>query len=293
MNAQPAASATEHAGGCHLTSCRNWTILRSALVFGLPLLMLAACSSQPPLTGPSRTNPTRAQPDICAPSQLAFSLDNGDGRFNGMSHSGTMLVLRNTGTTACTISAQPSLTFTDADQRTLEITTNSPSDADPAPTAITLAPGATVTSDIRWVSSNVYDHGHCESPAHVSLAIGKDVISAAFVGHLCGADGKSSIYTATAFKPANEPAPAAEANVITYHCDDHRTVKATYPDHDTAVLTIDGDTHHLHTARSADGARYVGGHWQWWTKGMHEGYLAPLRPGEAIASASGTTCNAR
>jgi membrane-bound inhibitor of C-type lysozyme len=271
MKVRPATSATTHAGGCHLLSSRHWTTWRGALAFGLPLLMLAACSSQPPKANLARTNSMQTQSDTCAPTQLALGLDAGDGRFDGMSHSGTMLVLRNTGTTACTISAQPSLTFTDADQQTLEITTQSPSDTHPAPAPITLAPGASVTSDIRWISGNVYDNGHCESPAHVSLAIGKQQISAAFAGRLCGADGKSSIYTATAFKPANEPAPAAEANVITYHCDDHRTVKAAYPDHDTAVLTFDGHTHHLRTARSADGARYVSDHWQWWTKGMHEG----------------------
>jgi membrane-bound inhibitor of C-type lysozyme len=48
----------------------------------------------------------------------------------------------------------------------------------------------------------------------------------------------------------------------------------------------------LRIATSADGARYTGDGWQWWTKGMHEGSLAALAPGEAIASAAGVACHA-
>lgn len=68
--------------------------MRRALVIGL-LLALVACSAQPPEVSSSRTTSAQAQSADCAPSQLAFSLDNGNGRFNGMSHSGTTLVLRN------------------------------------------------------------------------------------------------------------------------------------------------------------------------------------------------------
>ena len=88
------------------------------------------------------------------------------------------------------------------------------------------------------------------------------------------------------------PAPVVAARTLTYACKDGRTVQAVYPDADTAVLTLDGQTYRLHTGISADGARYVGPHWQWWTKGMHEGRLAPLKPGETIASASGVSCTA-
>ena len=45
-------------------------------------------------------------------------------------------------------------------------------------------------------------------------------------------------------------------------------------------------------AISADGARYVGDHWQWWTKGMHDAWLSPLRNGETYPSASGVACRA-
>jgi membrane-bound inhibitor of C-type lysozyme len=268
--------------------------IRSALVIALPLL--TACSTPPPHDDLLETSLPPVQPAICAPSQLAFSLDNGNGRFNGMSHSGTTLVLRNIGTSACTIPAQPLPTLTDADRQTLDIVAQDSPDSPPAPAITTLASGATVTSDMRWVSGNVYDHGHCESPAVITLAVGKQTVATGFAGHLCGPDGKPSTYTLTPFQPdtdtvtVTDAVAATDAKTLTYTCDDGRNVQAVYPDTDTAVLTLDGQTYRLHTAISADGARYVGEHWQWWTKGMTQGWLAPLKPGESIASASGVSC---
>ena len=96
----------------------------------------------------------------------------------------------------------------------------------------------------------------------------------------------------TACSAAETHSRATAANSTTYTCTDGRTVKADYPDTDTAVITLDGQTYRLHTAVSADGARYVGDHWQWWTKGMRQGQLAPLKPGETIASDSGVACTA-
>jgi membrane-bound inhibitor of C-type lysozyme len=81
-------------------------------------------------------------------------------------------------------------------------------------------------------------------------------------------------------------------NWISYACSDGQVVKASYPDTNTAVAIIQGNTHTLHIAVSADGARYTGDGWQWWTKGMHDGMLAPLAAGESIASAQGVACHA-
>lgn len=88
------------------------------------------------------------------------------------------------------------------------------------------------------------------------------------------------------------PAPVAATGTSIYACDDSRTVQATYPDTDTAVLVFDQQAHRLHTAISASGARYVGDGWQWWTKGMQQASLAPLQPGESYASAAGVACQA-
>jgi membrane-bound inhibitor of C-type lysozyme len=88
------------------------------------------------------------------------------------------------------------------------------------------------------------------------------------------------------------PSPTTTAPVTRYTCRDGRVVTARYPDSGTARLVIDGAAHVLKIARSADGARYVGEGWQWWTKGMRNGTLAPLAGGETIASARGVACAA-
>ena len=267
--------------------------MQRALVLGLPLLALGACSAQPPKVSPARTTSAQARSAACAPSQLAFSLDNGNGRFNGMSHSGTTLMLRNIGTSACTIPTQPLPTFTDANKQALNIAVQESPGFRPESTPITLAPGVTVGSDMRWVSGDVYDHGHCESPAIVTLSLGKHTVATDFTEHLCGPAGQAASYTLTPFKPSTATAAAAGAKTLTYTCNDGRTVQAVYPDTDTAVLLFDGQTHRLHIGISADGARYANTHWQWWTKGMREGRLAQLKPGESIASARGVSCMAR
>jgi membrane-bound inhibitor of C-type lysozyme len=85
---------------------------------------------------------------------------------------------------------------------------------------------------------------------------------------------------------------SAPSSWISYACADGRVVQATYPDTNTAQIKINGEAHTLRIAISADGARYTGDGWQWWTKGMHDGSLAPLAAGETIANAPSVACHA-
>ena len=87
-------------------------------------------------------------------------------------------------------------------------------------------------------------------------------------------------------------APARQPPTLTYTCTDGQTVTARYPDQGTAVIGIKGRSFDLSIARSADGARYTGYGWQWWTRGMHEAALARLAPGETIATAPPIACHA-
>lgn len=88
--------------------------------------------------------------------------------------------------------------------------------------------------------------------------------------------------------PKSEPKTVA-MTWVHYVCADGRAVSALYPDGETAQLKLGEATHLLRIARSASGARYTGDALQWWTKG-DEASLAPLAPGEDIASASGVAC---
>jgi len=169
-------------------------MLRLALA-GAATLAGAACSAPP---DPDRAAPSA--PVACLASQLDFSLDGGDGRFDGMSHSGTMLVLRNTGNAACTIPARALPRLMDANRLPLDIRVRDEQEQPGQTAPVTLAPGASATSDMRWVSGDVFDHGHCESPAFVTLALGRQIVSAAFTGHLCGAGGQPSVFTLAPFR---------------------------------------------------------------------------------------------
>lgn len=92
---------------------------------------------------------------------------------------------------------------------------------------------------------------------------------------------------------AAEPVAAVETPFITYVCEDGRTVRATYPDPDTAIVDIGGMKRTLKIAISASGARYTGEGIQWWAKGMDQGQLSPLASGEEIATAPGVNCRAK
>lgn len=85
---------------------------------------------------------------------------------------------------------------------------------------------------------------------------------------------------------------ACQPPATRYVCSDGSVVEARYPDAQSARITYMGYSISMRIAMSASGARYVGGGWQWWTKGMKQGYLAPLKPGEDIASAPNLDCKA-
>ena len=115
--------------------------------------------------------------------------------------------------------------------------------------------------------------------------------------YLAAAAVMAGLGLAACSKPAEQaqaPAKAAPAApVITYACDDGRTVRASYPDTDTAVVEIDGKRRTLKIAILASGARYTGDGYQWWTKGMTQGQLSPLAAGEDIATAPGVNCRVK
>ena len=81
--------------------------------------------------------------------------------------------------------------------------------------------------------------------------------------------------------------------MTTYACTDGSIVHASYPTTDTARVSYNGRTIAMTIAVSADGARYVGGGWEWWTKGMTEGTLSALAPREPVAPGPGLICTAK
>ena len=77
-----------------------------------------------------------------------------------------------------------------------------------------------------------------------------------------------------------------------FNCTDGSVVEAWYPTPKTARIRLHGEIISMNSVVSASGTRYVGGGWQWWTKGMLQGWLARLGESENIASAGGLACTA-
>ncbi|AWN17289.1 MliC family protein [Salinisphaera sp. LB1] len=81
-------------------------------------------------------------------------------------------------------------------------------------------------------------------------------------------------------KPARHDAQttnhAAQNSAIDYDCNNGSTISARYPDTNHAVVRYQGHKLPMHIAISADGARYVGKHYEWWTRGTGRGAKATL-----------------
>lgn len=74
---------------------------------------------------------------------------------------------------------------------------------------------------------------------------------------------------------AADDQPATGGATI-YACNDGHSVRARYTGADKAVVVYRQQTRHMHIAISADGARYVGNGYEWWTRGSGRGAQATL-----------------
>lgn len=97
----------------------------------------------------------------------------------------------------------------------------------------------------------------------------------------------TNLVTITAAVLFSTAAFASETTI--YQCEDGERFEAAYPDNDTAILNYGGQLMLLKSVISADGSRYAGEGWQWWSKG-EGGNLAPLKKGEDYAQTAGKTC---
>ncbi|WP_395673560.1 MliC family protein [Phenylobacterium sp.] len=85
--------------------------------------------------------------------------------------------------------------------------------------------------------------------------------------------------------------PPLDRPAAVLHCENGETVEAGYAGN-IAVVRYKNRRHEMRVAMSASGARYIGDGMQWWTKGFDQGTIAPLPPGETIATEGLVTCKA-
>lgn len=155
----------------------------------LPLTMLA-------LTAPS---PLPA----CQANQLSLGFDGENGAFDGMSQSGTLLVVRNIGGVACRMPGLPKLTLKDAQGHALPLSRKAPRGMHPGPVIVPagIAPGAELTARLHWVSGPVYDHNRCYDVRYAAITLGKQSLQAPLSAHLCGEAGTSVTFDQAALHP--------------------------------------------------------------------------------------------
>ena len=153
------------------------------------VLILASSASATPLQSASTLL-------ACTAAQLSLSFDSEGGNFDGMSQSGTLLVLRNIGSQTCTVPGSPALIFEDASHTKLPISIETPPGMHPGPVILPVAvpANAEATGELHWVSGEVYDNSQCFSPAFVAISIGTNVLRAPFTGHLCAPSGQDAKY---------------------------------------------------------------------------------------------------
>lgn len=161
----------------------------------LPLIALATAAAAP-------VHGTAALP-VCKVEQLSLGFDAQGGAFNGMSHSGALLVIRNMGPKSCRMDGLPRLTFRDAKGKPLAIARTVPRGMHPGPAIapVGVAAGAELTAPLRWVSGEVYDKSICVEPAFAAVAIGGRSIQTAFTGRLCGQTGTSIGFEQPVLRP--------------------------------------------------------------------------------------------
>ncbi len=147
--------------------------------------------------------PVAAALPPCRPAQLRLSADNPDGAFDGMSHSGAELSIRNVGRD-CALPALPLVQMLDRRGRVLAAHSEPPAGMHrglvTAP--VRLAAGHRASIVLRWVSGPVFDRNRSVAAEIVSVRIGAGSIRAALGANLFGEAGRAVIFDQSAARAA-------------------------------------------------------------------------------------------
>ncbi|WP_332629621.1 DUF4232 domain-containing protein [Citrobacter sp. ESBL3] len=147
------------------------------------------------LTPVARADVMSVQP--CESSDMTVHTDDHSGQYDGMSQSGTTLVLHNTGSRACMLPPRPILTFSDAGHQPMVVERRPARGMNPGP----VLPPVIVPADrelqiiLGWVSSDAFDGGNCVRPAFVSLALAGGMLTVPFDRQMCAAKGQTGYYS--------------------------------------------------------------------------------------------------
>lgn len=170
-----------------------------ALMAALPLTATKALSQIP-------------QVPTCRADQLSLATDGSNGGFNGMSHSGTLVLVRNLSSEACTIQPIAHIMLVDSVGKDLDAKGVLPGarfmHPGPVVLPIPLAAAATATATLRWISGPVFENNACISPSQLRVNFGSAVLNAPFSGTLCGDVAKGINFDQTRFAVGVQSKPS-------------------------------------------------------------------------------------
>jgi len=120
----------------------------------------------------------------CRAAQLRLTADDHGRGYNGMSHSGTELLIRNVGQ-ACMLAANPALDMRDARGRVVARGDASQSRGTP----VRLGTGRRGSIELRWVSNAVFEHNRSVHARFIVMRIGTGTLRAPIDATLYGEAG--------------------------------------------------------------------------------------------------------
>ena len=181
---------------------------RPLLLSALALFCLVATAQQPPTTIMNLR--------LCEATDLSPATDAENGSFNGMSHSGTLVVLRNLSPTPCAVLGIPQLTLLDSAGKSLPAAPQLPGarfmHPGPVILPIPVAPGAEVTATMLWVAGPVYADNLCLDAQVLEITIAGKPLRTPLAAHLCGERAKGVSYELSHFAtdPVYKPNPTPQ-----------------------------------------------------------------------------------
>lgn len=149
----------------------------------------------------------------CRSGQLRLALDARGGEFNGMSHSGIELSVRNLGSD-CVLAALPPNQLRDAHNRVVPALRQAPVGMHPGPVMVPvrLAGGHRAAAELHWVSGPVYPKSISIRAARLSVRIDRSGLTAPFKAILYGEAGKTISFSQTPFEATDVVAAGGQSN---------------------------------------------------------------------------------
>ncbi|QJE02608.1 DUF4232 domain-containing protein [Massilia forsythiae] len=155
-----------------------------AFAAGLSIAALALIGAATPVRAAVPAAPPAAP--ACDPARLRLALDGRDGDFNGMSHGGTEVSIRNLGPD-CSLPALLPVALYDA--RGVKLPVQARTAPAPRPARLRLGGGHRAAMSLRWVSGPVYARNRSAHVAEVRVQVGAASLRAPLDAVMYGAAG--------------------------------------------------------------------------------------------------------